>query len=148
MDGSRFSKIVSETLRAAGWFPGRRVPTDNWRQRLEADSFRSSEVAVDALAEFGGLQIRQRGAGITMARESIDLDPCLALGERDRFLQFEGLIGRGLFPLGEGGGGHFFIAMSDEGAVFGVADGIVQLGATIEEALTNLILGIRGVAIR
>jgi hypothetical protein len=41
---------------------------------------------VDFLVEFGGLDVRISGTGITRAREPFDLDPVLCSGNEDRFV--------------------------------------------------------------
>lgn len=85
----------------------------------------------------------KKGPGINVARESFTLDPILVEGERDRFERFEDRLNVSLFPLGEGGNGHFFIAIADNGKVYAIMDDILKIGDNVDEALNNLIIGIR-----
>ena len=118
---------------------------ERWRRELEGPGgFVRFPAATAALAEFGGLRVEQGGAGVTSARETFELDPTLAVGEADRFARFESIVGRRLYPLGEAGGGQYFLAISEDGQVFGVGDSIFDIGRTISEAIENLIVGRRG----
>ena len=93
---------VDETLRAAGWQPGRRVPVQQWRETLEATGLvRMHEAAERFLTEFGGLDVQISGPGITCARTPFNFDPELAVGEEDRFTDWSSTVGRDIFPIGE-----------------------------------------------
>ena len=75
---TRFSTQVEDTLRRAGWRPGRRVPNSvaSWKENLMlSDGFEMSESAEEVLLEFGGLSIDQKGAGVSCAREPFTFDP-------------------------------------------------------------------------
>ena len=52
-----------------------------------------------------------------------------------------------LFPLGEGGNGHFFIAIADDGKVYAIMDDVLKIGDNFDEALNNLVVGIRPIRI-
>jgi hypothetical protein len=133
-------------MTAAGWYEGRALSVEvlhRWEQQLGKEGFRMSAPAAVALAEFGGLRVEQRAAGVDMSRETFEFDPTLAIGERDRFLRFESPgVGR-LFPLGEAAGGHAFLAISDAGHAFLLADSLLPIGSSIEEAIRNLVEGRR-----
>jgi SUKH-3 immunity protein len=106
-------------------------------------AFHASPAAIEALSEFGGLRVDVHGAGMTMARQSFVLDPTLAIGEDDRFGRYGSVVGTELFPLGEGGGGHYFLAIAPDGFVYGIGDFIFEVGCDIRDALQNLVRGVR-----
>lgn len=66
---SRFSERAEHDLRAAGWEPGRKVDTAEWRGLLEASGeVRMHAAAEEFLGEFGGLKVPISGPGISVAR--------------------------------------------------------------------------------
>jgi hypothetical protein len=81
------------------------------------------------------------GSGEECARESIELIPLLAVGEEDRFRAFATVLGTKLYPLGEAGNGHVFLAISEEGRVYALMDELWLVGDTMEAALENLVRG-------
>ena len=148
MPGSqRFPDQVAKALRAAGWpfTQDRSAKIRAWREQLEASAgFSMSSEAQLALDEFGGLDIRDRGAGVDLARVPFRLDPTVALGEEDRFARASRLVGTDLYPLGDYEDGHALIAIGRDGRVFLLMDRVWIAGPSLDEALINLILG-RGI---
>ena len=143
----RFSELARNALERSGWFPGRNVrdQVQKWQAALITDGFRIFPAAERVLNEFGGLALRQRGEGLTAARETFVFDPTAAHLEDDRFAAFSRLIKSALYPIGEHGEG--FLAIAEDGRVFVLLDDIVRLGSNIEEALEAMIQGIRGTAV-
>ena len=138
---------IEQILRDAGWFPGRRVPDDllaAWLTVLERDGrFRSHQEAVSTLREFGGLQVGVSGPGRARATLDVHVDPSLVVGEEDRILgRLIELRGKGLFPLGEVGGGHSFLAMARSGEVFLVMDAVHGRWPSFTAAIESLLLGL------
>jgi hypothetical protein len=82
----RFSPGVDRALRDAGWRPGRRAYVEFWIDHFAELGCPATDAAVDFLVEFGGLDVRISGTGITRAREPFDLDPVLCSGNEDRFV--------------------------------------------------------------
>jgi hypothetical protein len=80
---------------------------------------------------------------VTSAKEYFEIDPLLALGEGDRFSHFSDHVGTNLYPLGEGAGGHYFLAIGEDGRVFLLMEDIKIIGNDFDEALESLILGYR-----
>jgi SUKH-3 immunity protein of toxin-antitoxin system len=144
----RFSSDADQLLREAGWYPGREMKGEvaEWAHVLEQEGrgFPLFDAAERALLEFGGLQIKQSGPGIDVARAPFVLDPLLALGEDDRFFGYSRQIGVRLYPLGEAWGGHSFLAIAEDGRVFLLMDEIEELAKSMDEALERLIQGRRG----
>jgi hypothetical protein len=141
---SVFSKDI---LKRNGWFPSRKVSklVNDWKCEMINDSktFVLFTEAERALVEFGGIKINERGSGVNQAREPFEINPLLAIGEADRFSDFEEDIGQKLYPLGECWGSNFFLAIGEDGKVFALMMDIFLVGNTFEEALENLIQGIR-----
>ncbi|MFG3092315.1 SUKH-3 domain-containing protein [Streptomyces antibioticus] len=138
----RKTGVIEETLRAGGWSPGRRVPTDGWRERLEETGLvRMHEAARAFLAEFGGLDVWLSGPGITCAKTSFHFDPDKLIGEEDRFAAWSAEIGRALFPIGELDHGRFFLGIDENSEIYLVETWLAAFGPA-QDALEKLILGI------
>ncbi|MEV0091191.1 SUKH-3 domain-containing protein [Streptomyces sp. NPDC050738] len=133
---------AEEILRTAGWRPGRTIDITNWRTLLEAGGLQMHESASTFLREYGGLSIGNGGPGITSARETFELDPLLALGEEDRFLDWGDEIGRHLFPLGELCDGRFFLGMDEFSEIYLIETWIARFGP-MPDGLDNLLLGVQ-----
>jgi hypothetical protein len=99
------------------------------------------EAAEEFLSEFGGLVFDISGPGISCAREPFELDPLLAEGEEDRFADWSEVIGKSLYPIGEGDQGHYFLAIDESGEVYLVADWVAAFGPA-DKALEGLTLGV------
>ncbi|MCQ1579826.1 SUKH-3 domain-containing protein [Streptomyces parvus] len=133
---------VEETLRAAGWQLGRRVPIQQWREMLEATALgRMHEAAERFLTEFGGLDVQIVGPGITCARTPFNFDPELAVGEEDRFADWSSTVGRNIFPIGELDEGRFFLGIDETSEVYLIGTWVATFGP-VREALEKLVLGI------
>lgn len=142
---SRFSGEIEQLLQAAGWYEGRSDPAqvEAWQKELERDDgFKLSQVARQVLDEFGGLHIVAEGAGAACARGDIDLNPSLAKFEEDRFLSFDCLKGKAVFPLGEAILGHVFAAIDDTGNVYLVMQEVHHVASSFDAALENILLGL------
>ena len=100
--------------------------------------------AVEAWAEFAGLAVPAGEEGEEVAPSAFVLDPMLARYSVATLAELAVAIRAPLSPLGEEGGGTGLLAIDDEGRVF-VCDhtGEWFLGATIDEAITALVLGLR-----
>ncbi len=142
----RFPQDTEKVLKDAGWFSGRRVADEQmtvWRTALDSESgFQMFPAAQAALLEFGGLEVKRRGPGLTSARLPFHLDPTLAIGEEDRFSKFESVLQTRLYPLGEVADGHSFLAVAENGEAFLAGDDLFFAGKTIDEALERLTLGL------
>ncbi len=115
---------TEETLRAAGWFPGRNVSVELWRERLEeSGEVRMHEAAKRFLTGFGGLRVWIGGPGITCAKSPFDFDAGFLVGEEGRFAEWSQTIGRDLFPMGELDEGRFFLGIDQNSEVYLVETG-------------------------
>jgi hypothetical protein len=140
----RFSSEAEDTLRRAGWYPGRRVPdlVASWKATLQvSDGFEMFPNAESFLLEFGGLSIDQHGPGESFAREPFTFDPTLAAYESDRFSDFSARLNTRLYPVGEAIGGHYFLAIGENEHVYLLMNDLQLLGNNADEALENLLIG-------
>jgi hypothetical protein len=140
---ARWSAEADRVLRLAGWYPGRSVPTEQWERTLyqEDEGFVIHEAARRFLAEFGGLEINQKGPGRTMARSPFRLDPLLAKWDYEIFEVLSEEAETYLYPIGDLSRGNFYLGMAANGAVFVGMDSLVA--DTADEALDKLIRGVR-----
>jgi SUKH-3 immunity protein len=142
-----FYKEVKDILEKNGWFSSRKISklVTTWKYEMADDSeaFVLFDEAERVLLEFGGIKINERGGGVNQAQEPFEINPLLAKGEADRFADFELDIGQKLYPLGECWGSNFFLAIAEDGKVFALMMEIFLVGNTFEEALNNLIQGIK-----
>jgi hypothetical protein len=138
---SDLSTETREALAGAGWFPGRRVDTTQWRARFSETGIQMHAAAETFLAEFGGLAVGHGGPGISRAREPFELDPMLAWGEEDRFLDWSETIGRNVFPVGELDHGRFFLGLDEHAELYSVETWVASFGS-MPIALDNLVLGV------
>lgn len=143
-DDTRWVGQVDDVLKPAGWTEqtDRSQAVQSWIQTLRHE-FTASAKALDALHRFGGLHVRQHGPGESVAREEFVIDPLLAVGEADRLREFSIALGTELFPIGEAGNGHVFLAIAPDGRVFALMEDAWLLGRTIDEAIESLIRGRR-----
>jgi hypothetical protein len=123
---ARFPRRVEHDLRAAGWYPGRRVDTGRWRAGI--DGVEMHPAAERFLTEFGGLEVDIRGPGRSAAREPFELDPALCEGEEGRFRGWSATLGRSLYPLGELDEGRFFLGIDPEAELWLVVDWLGSFG--------------------
>jgi len=140
--GPIFLKVMSH----AGWFSGRIVAdlvNDVERKLIVSDNWEIFPAARSALLEFGGIQVIQNGPGANAAREPFEINPLLAMGESDRFVPFELVLGKKLYPMGEAATGHYFLAIAEDGQTFLLMHNLVLVGDSFVDALENLITGVR-----
>jgi hypothetical protein len=101
-----------------------------------------SETVELALREFGGIQAGREGPGVNRATHSVQLDPNLTVDGAVAFDEYVAILGPDLVPLGTFDHGRGDLAMTNDGAVFMLADGAVVLaGHDIYEALDRLLTG-------
>ena len=138
-----WSTEAEQSLRAAGWYPGRRVDTTLWRARFEPVGLFMHRAAQRFLGEFGGLAFHIGGPGITRAQEPFELDPMSCEGEEDRFEGWGDHIDRSLFPLGVLDHGRFFLGIDEKGFLYVVADFLMRFSPDVS-GMEELLLGVMG----
>jgi len=133
-------------LRRSGWSADRRAAPD-WLSAVYATMEREGFAVVDALRDvlgsYGGLKLGSRGTGVSQAREVVDVDPRLCVGEVDRFEWVGECLGRTLSPVGELGGGHAFVGIDEDGAIYIFDLEVWRAGLDWDSALHKLLLGHR-----
>jgi hypothetical protein len=147
---SRFATEVDMILRASGWTDGRQV-TEASAEAIQivcaqpgADGSRHVPfpAAEAALAEFGGLFVRQDEPGSELRRRPFALDPTMAAATAATLADLSRVLGVRLFPLGVEGDGDAVLTIDEQGRVFAFDHaGEWFLGQTLDEALTTLITG-------
>lgn len=148
----RFSAQAENSLRGAGWYPGRQVPelVASWKETLlRSDGLEMFPSAENALLEFGGLKFDEQGPGLTCSREPFELDPTLVIHESDRFDDFAAVLDTNLYPLGEAEGGLCFVVIGENGRVYLLMqDEAMLVGLNVEDGLESLLVGRLGERIR
>lgn len=136
------SEITVETVRAAGWFPGREVAADvaTWEAALSSPGgYSLNEPARRFLLEFGGLTWPATRSQHRSSRFTFDLDPMNAVHEEDRFQIAEEDVGDSLFPVGEVLDGYYFLAVGASGTFYLVMDDSEPCGNDAWTAFDRLI---------
>lgn len=148
---ARFPTEVASALARAGWFPGRRLRprTGQWIDTLvghrSPEGHRHSvfPAAVDAWTEFGDLTVDLDGAGRFLARTPFTVNPLAGLHRARTLLDLGRALDVAVAPLGEEHNGQALLAIDALGRVYSL-DGAGDwfLGATVDLALTALIVGV------
>ncbi|MCZ2525653.1 SUKH-3 domain containing protein [Streptomyces sp. SCUT-3] len=151
-DTTRFPVSVDVALREAGWLPGRwdirqaEVWADTLRAHVSPGGHRHAvfPAAVEAWAEFGGLDIGSEGPGKEVARTPFTVDPMRGLHSARTLSDLGRALGTQVAPLGEEEGGRGLLAVDAHGRVH-VLDhaGDWYLGPTLDRALCTLLTGLR-----
>ena len=131
-------------LMNGGWAPGRTVPdlVSEWEKSFfPAQGFMLTSPAREALLTLGGLAFHQAGVGERVARRSFRFDPTVAVGELDRFREFEVALGVTLSPVGNAEDGDMYLAVAEDGRVVCLMDDAWVIGDCIEGALSSLVSG-------
>jgi hypothetical protein len=134
------SPEIQGVLRTAGWSPEWAVDITNWVNTLRAEGNAVPSVAMDILKNFGGIQLRHRGAG-GASYFDFDVDPSHWFGMRDEIREVERAVGCSVCPLGETLGASM-LAVLDDGRIIVDKDGdIALLGKDWPQALDLMALG-------
>lgn len=144
----RFPLEVGLVLAEGGWRPGfgdallaretiARVCEVSGRRHRH----RSFPAAERTLTAFPGLVCNRRGAGERVWIRRFEINPMAVAHSADTLAGFGSLLGVGLFPIGAEGE-ESILAVDELGRVFALDQaGEWFLGADIDTALTNLLLG-------
>ncbi len=139
--GQRWSAETGQVLQAAGWYPGRSVPTATWESILrEHDGFEIHEAAQQFLAEFGALAV-ERGQNWPKAWREFRLDPLLAKWDHEIFEVLSEEVGADLYPLGMADRRNQYLGMAPHGKVYVGMDYVSLLADTGDKAIEKLIEG-------
>ncbi|NPC48128.1 hypothetical protein D7X99_13865 [Corallococcus sp. AB032C] len=140
----KLSEVARARLVSAGWKPGRDVHEQVvvWRDALKAQGgFEIFPAAERVLSEFGGLDIKQGGPGITARRQSFVLDPIVGIRDRDFLRRYEKFLGVELYPIGRTFEDDMLLVVASDGRVFGVTEGVYLIGIGIVDAMDALLVG-------
>ncbi|MEV5171496.1 SUKH-3 domain-containing protein [Streptomyces flaveolus] len=151
---TRFPVPVDAALRAAGWQPGRwdirqaETWADTLREHTSPAGHRHTvfPAAVEAWAEFGGLNITPTGPGRQIAPAGLHVDPLHGLHHARTLADLGRALGTELSPLGQETDNTALLAIDAEGRVYTIDHtGDWYLGPDIDHALSTLITGIQPV---
>jgi hypothetical protein len=142
--GRRWAEETDRVLRAAGWSPGRSVPTATWESVLHLHGeFEMHEAARRFLAEFGGVGIPFREPGDSMPWGEFRLDPLLALWDDEIFDDLSEQAGTYLYPIGMIDRRNQYLGIAEDGAVYVGMDSVALLAPTPDEAVRRLTRRVR-----
>ncbi|MFR9673454.1 SUKH-3 domain-containing protein [Streptomyces sp. TR06-5] len=155
---TRFPVAVDAALRGAGWRPGRWEIRDAemWADTLRAHTSPAGHrhvvfpAAVEAWAEFGGLQITPGGPGRDVAPSGLHIDPlhglyaARTLAALGRALESEvAPLGAEVPPDGDPDDAAGLLVLDADGRVYCLDPlGDWYLGGNVDAALTTLITGL------
>lgn len=149
---TRFPAAVDAALRAAGWQPGRWDirQAEVWADALRAHTSPAGHehavfpAAVEAWAEFGGLDLGPVGPGHDLAPTALRVDPLPGLHSARTLADLGRALGTEIAPLGAEADDAALLAIDFEGRVYALDHtGDWYLGADVDAALATLLTGIR-----
>lgn len=142
-EATDFPDDILTPMKAAGWFPGRRVSIEHWVSALEAEGLQAFSAARAYLETFGGLSFisipsksRSFNPGTTR------LDPVLAAaGEGDRIQDWESEHDVKLFPVGNAFDEYYILMITPEEAFYaGSYDGeLAIVGHSVVDTFRQLL---------
>ncbi|MFG2674444.1 MULTISPECIES: SUKH-3 domain-containing protein [unclassified Streptomyces] len=147
---TRFPVAVDAALRAAGWQPGRWDirQAEEWADALRSHASPAGHqhavfpAAVEAWAEFGGLQLTPTAPGRQIAPATVRIDPLRGLHLARTLADLGRALETEVAPLGEEGDGQAVLAIDAEGRIYSVDHtGDWYLGPDIDQALATLVTG-------
>ncbi|MEU6453039.1 SUKH-3 domain-containing protein [Streptomyces sp. NPDC047065] len=140
----RWPAETDRVLRAAGWSPGRAVPTDTWESiLLETGGFELHDAARRFLAEFGALRVPHREPWAEMPWREFSLDPLLAFWDTEIIEDLSDRAGVALYPIGMRDRRNSHLTMAEDGAVYEGMDDVWLLASTPDQALEQITKRIR-----
>ncbi|RDD84382.1 SUKH-3 domain-containing protein [Streptomyces parvulus] len=140
----RWPAETDRVLRAAGWYPGRAVPTDTWESiLLETGGFELCDAARRFLAEFGALRVPYRDPWDAMPWTEFSLDPLLAFWDTEIIEDLSDRAGVSLYPIGMRGRRNSHLTMAEDGAVYEGMDDVWLLAASPDRAMERITRRIR-----
>lgn len=142
----RFSRLTTECLTKAGWYPGRTAPLPpEIEAELRADGHDLLASARSFLAEFGGLKVTHPHFRVVGTLDRFVIDPLLATRGTDPawVREYERRSKEpALTPIGEAARGYLIMCIGPEGAVYGGYDNVLlKLGASGDDMLEALCTG-------
>ncbi|MDN3024790.1 SUKH-3 domain-containing protein [Streptomyces sp. S.PB5] len=143
-EGGRWPEETDRVLRAAGWYPGRSVPTATWESVLLLHGeFEIHEAARRFLAEFGGVGVPFREPWDSMPWGEFRLDPLMALWDDEIFDDLSEQAGTYLYPVGMVDRRNQYLGIAETGEVYVGMDSVALLAPTPDEAMQRLTRRVR-----
>jgi SUKH-3 immunity protein len=148
-DPDRYPAEVNDELLALGWNRGRDLgrEVEDWlAPRVAAVPYPPFPAALSVMREFGRLDSQDGGAGRTMARMPFTIYPAPAADLAEfapEVRELGRVIGVPVFQVGEVERGIGALVIDETGRVYLAGPVTLYAGATIDEALGRMLLGIR-----
>ena len=146
-----FPPEVVEVLRAAGWSPDQRQPEEQVAAAVEVvegevgrngATIESFPAAIDAVRQFGGIDVVQDGPGRDLRRRRFAIDPTQVAATTETLADLGKRLNTRLFPIGMEGDHDSVLAIDEAGRVFALDHaGVWYLGDSVVAALTTLVTG-------
>lgn len=136
---SRFSNELHKYLIISVWYEQRSV----LKKVKLPKGFDFHPCALNMLNEFGNLDIgdKKKSKGIVAAKNTVQIQPSLAMGEEKLIQHFSKLLGVKLCPLGEIDEGFFFLAVAENGSIHILGQDIYLVGKDFDHASETLLKG-------
>lgn len=138
------SDLARKRLSAAGWTPGRdvREQVAVWKEVLSSQGgFEIFPAAERVLREFGGLDIQEKGPGVTCYRQPFTIDPTLGVKCKRLLIRYGDFLGAELYPIGAELGEDILLVIASDNRVFAIGEGVWLVGLGIVDALDALLVG-------
>jgi len=143
-----WSEYTLEVLKAAGWYPERRIDPEPFISVLREEGYEVSSAVVEFLSRFGGLTVthRHQAADFAASRGWCTEDQFEFYASRlathfpsDIRRDYERRIGRPVCLVGSCCGKRMLLFMSDDGAVYESYDDILNVvGRNAIESLNTI----------
>ncbi|MFN3196908.1 MAG: SUKH-3 domain-containing protein [Bradymonadia bacterium] len=133
-------------LLQSGWHPERDMSAEVERLKrdiFDPEGFILHDEAHRALNSLLGLTVHQSMPGITQYRPDIMFEPEYCSAEQDRFEDFGEEIGSAISPLGWEKDSYYLLGIAADGRCFALMNHLVFQGSTLEDALNNMLRGIK-----
>jgi SUKH-3 immunity protein of toxin-antitoxin system/YwqJ-like deaminase len=143
----RFAEEVARRLAGCGWKPligriGREALADQKITMARQHGHQAFAAARDLLVDFPVMVAKRRMPGVRHRVRLYQFDMRIALHTAPVLADFAAVIGVPLFPFGTEEDGDSILAVDERGRVFALDQGGEWLlGETVDEAMTDLVLG-------
>lgn len=137
-----FSAEIWELFKEVGWYKGRNVKDSLEIPLVEYPNY--PQFALNFLYEFGRLHVGKSGAGINVAKVSIDINPNKAKFENEKdgyFYHYSSLIKTQIYPLGILSDGYY-LGVDEKEHIYCIEDYCTLIAENLEQGISDLLLGI------
>lgn len=136
-----YSEKSLSFLSRMGWFPDRKINTEEIVKTLKLDGYSVSTVVEKFISSFGLLEGEIPAYAVENEFDLIHFSPTIAMENiyRERVKAYEDKIKESLVVVGEAYSGHMVIMVSDKGSIYGGFDDFLCLiGTGIEQGINSI----------